>query len=377
VATGVSMPNAKSVPELLQERQERIRRSAAVETNDRAPVVLQMSGFCARHVGVPMKDFCSSLARSSEIILESAKALGNFDAVESAYSSAPLFPLSVFCKIKMPGRELPDDALWQIDERELLSIGDYDRILAEGWPGFYTDFIKNRLGIDLDAIRAEAAAAPQMIANFETAGYPVYAKISFTLVNELLSGGRSMPKFMRDIYKTPDKVEAVLDVIQEGEIKRARDMIRARKADIVFVSPSRGASAFFAPKLWERFIWKYLYSIGTAIIEEGAVMNVHADGDWIRDIDCFKAFPRGKVIFEGDSGTDLRKIKAKLGDWMCLKGDVPPAMLSHGTPDQVYEYSRKLIEDLGDGFILSSGCAVPDIAPVANVKAMISAATGE
>ncbi len=52
-------------------------------------------------------------------------------------------------------------------------------------------------------------------------------------------------------------------------------------------------------------------------------------------------------------------------------------MPSHGTPDEVYAYSRKLIEDIGNGLILSSGRAVPDIAPAANVKAMISAATSE
>lgn len=371
------MLNVKRTQDLLQERKERIRRSVALEKNDRTPVVLQMSGFCTRHMGVPMKEFCSSLARSSEIILESTKALGNVDAAENAYSSAPLFPLSVFCKIKMPGRDLPDDALWQIDEQEVMKIEDYDRILKDGWPGFYDDFMRNRLGIDLDGIRSEAAAAPKMIADFEAVGYPIYAKVSFTHIVELLSGGRSMPKFMRDLYKMPDKVEAVLDVINEHELKRVREMIRARKADIVFYSPSRGASAFFAPKLWERFIWKYLWKFCCVAIEEGAAVNIHADGDWIRDIERFKEFPKGTCIFEGDSGTDLRKVKERLGDHICLKGDVPPATLSHGTPDEVYDYSTKLIKDLGEGFILSSGCAIPDIAKIDNVKAMISAATGE
>jgi hypothetical protein len=370
------MSNAKSVQDLLAERKERIRRAIALEKNDRPPVVLQMAGWCPHHVGATMKDFCSSLYRSSEIILESTKQL-DIDAPEFAHSSAPLFPLSVLCKIRMPGRELADNVLWQIDEQERMTIEDYDTILKNGWPGFYADFVKNRLDVDAGALLAELRDVPKMVASFTEAGFPIYCKGAFTLVNELLSGGRSMPKWMRDLYKIPDKVEAVLDIIQEGEIKRARDMIRATKADVIFVTPARGASAFFAPKLWERFIWKYLHQLGSVIIEEGAVMNVHADGDWIRDIDHFKVFPKGKIVFEADSGTDIRKVKEHIGDRFCIKGDVPPALLSHGTPDQVYEYSRKLIEDMGDGFILSSGCSIPDIAPVANVKAMISAATGK
>jgi hypothetical protein len=309
--------------------------------------------------------------------LDSIKALGNVDGTENAFAAATLFPLSVLSEIKLPGRDLPDNDMWQMNERELLSVEDYDLILKDGWAPFYADFIKNKLHIDIDALRAQLADSPKMTAAFEDAGYPVYTTVAFTLVNELLSGGRSMPRFVRDLYKIPDKVEAVLDVIQVGEVKRARDMVRASKCDVVFVTPARGASAFFAPKLWERFVWIYLWQLCSAIIEEGAAVNIHADGDWGRDIDFFKAFPKGTIIFEGDSGTDLRRLREHLGDRVCIKGDVPPALLSHGTPDQVYDYSTKLIKDMGEGFILSSGCAIPDIAKIENVKAMISAATGE
>jgi uroporphyrinogen-III decarboxylase len=42
----------------------------------------------------------------------------------------------------------------------------------------------------------------------------------------------------------------------------------------------------------------------------------------------------------------------------------------------VYDYASKLVKDMGDGFILASGCSIPPNAKVENVKAMISAATG-
>jgi len=62
---------------------------------------------------------------------------------------------------------------------------------------------------------------------------------------------------------------------------------------------------------------------------------------------------------------------------MCIMGDVPAAMLSMGSPDEVYEYSLNLIGKLGpEGFILHSGCDIPANAKLENVKAMIAAATG-
>lgn len=60
---------------------------------------------------------------------------------------------------------------------------------------------------------------------------------------------------------------------------------------------------------------------------------------------------------------------------MCLMGDVPAAAFSLGTSDEVYNYSKKLINELGpEGFILPSGCDIPIDAKLANVQAMLAAA---
>ncbi|OAA83778.1 uroporphyrinogen decarboxylase family protein [Clostridium coskatii] len=103
---------------------------------------------------------------------------------------------------------------------------------------------------------------------------------------------------------------------------------------------------------------------------------IHCDGNWERDLSYFKDFPKGKVIFETDGMTDIYKIKEVLGSTVCIKGDVPAAKLVLSTPDDIYSYSKKLIDDMGTGFILASGCSIPPNAKVENVKAMISAATG-
>ncbi|WP_245692730.1 uroporphyrinogen decarboxylase family protein [Sporomusa acidovorans] len=82
-------------------------------------------------------------------------------------------------------------------------------------------------------------------------------------------------------------------------------------------------------------------------------------------------------MIETDGATNIYKIKEILGDRMCIKGDVPAALFTLGTPEDVYHYCTKLIKDMGTGFILASGCAVPVNAKVENVKAMIAAANGK
>jgi len=63
---------------------------------------------------------------------------------------------------------------------------------------------------------------------------------------------------------------------------------------------------------------------------------------------------------------------------MCIAGDVPAALLTLGTPDEVNEYCIRLIKDIGPtGFILHSGCDIPIDAKLENVQAMVAAATGD
>jgi len=56
-------------------------------------------------------------------------------------------------------------------------------------------------------------------------------------------------------------------------------------------------------------------------------------------------------------------------------GDVPASMLSLGTPEQVADYCRKLIDIVGKdgGFILSTGCDLPQETPIDNIDALMKA----
>jgi hypothetical protein len=367
----------KTAPQLLQERTERLKKTIAFAKTDRAPVILTGDAFFARHVGMKLAEFCSSMKTSHEAILTSFKDFGDVDGTGGAFGAAAMFPLMFYTRIKLPGRELPEDTLWQLDEQEMMTVADYDTILNKGWKDFSLDYLKNRLGVDVDSLFAQLTDIPQFMKNFQDAGYLVYTPSASITVNEYLSGGRSFPKFMRDLFKIPDKVEAVLDVILEETLADFRQQIRTIKPLVVFISPARGASQFYSPKLWHRFVWKYLKATAEMIIEEGAVVDLHIDGNWERDLKYFKTLPRQKCIFESDGATDIYKVREVLGDHMCIKGDVPAALLALGTPDEVYNYSAKLIQDMGSGFILASGCTIPPNATEENVKAMIAAAVGK
>lgn len=164
----------------------------------------------------------------------------------------------------------------------------------------------------------------------------------------------------------------------EDIIANMRNAIRLSKPVGVWIGGWRSASSFLSPKLWNRFVWTYLKKLVEVALEEGIIPVLHLDSNWERDLEFFKELPKGKCIISPDGSTDIFKIKDVLGSHMCIMGDVPSSMLSLGTSAEVYNYSKKLINEIGpSGYILSSGCDIPYNAKPKNVEAMIAAATGK
>ncbi|OAA82846.1 uroporphyrinogen decarboxylase family protein [Clostridium ljungdahlii] len=368
----------KTAEELYNERLNRVKKAIKLEKTDRTPVV--PFGICIfpKLTDVKMSDFVADLDLSNRVILKGMKMFGDVDASPASFCFASTMGTTSFSNMKLPGRELPDNMLWQVDERQLMTTDDYDTIINKGFEAFRNDYFASKINLDLDVLNEVITKCPQYMKNINDEGYPLYGAVQIVHPIDYLSVGRTLAKFMMDIRKMPEKVEEVMDIITDANIKTMKQAVKNAVDPLgVFIAMGRGCPDFYNPKLWERFVWKNLKKITDAIIETGAAASFHADSNWERGLDYFKEFPKGTCVFETDGTTDIYKIKEKLGDHMCIKGDVQASKFVLGTPDEVYNYSSRLIKDMGPGFILSSGCDIPANAKIENVKAMISAASGK
>jgi uroporphyrinogen decarboxylase len=72
---------------------------------------------------------------------------------------------------------------------------------------------------------------------------------------------------------------------------------------------------------------------------------------------------------------DIREVKARVGDRMCLMGNVNPLEIAvRGTPEEVREATLDVLEGSeGEGVILSVGGGVSPGMPRENVVAMLNA----
>jgi hypothetical protein len=115
---------------------ERVETVVSLNKPDRVPVIPMIgSFFSAKHAGVPMNVFVTDLEKGIQAEMQTFQDYGLRDM---PHTSNPLnelaFQEAILSYMKLPGRELPDDSIWQFDEREVMKVEDYDSVIEHGWP---------------------------------------------------------------------------------------------------------------------------------------------------------------------------------------------------------------------------------------------------
>lgn len=367
---------------ILQERQDLIRRTIRMEPAGRVPAIYMGVAFAPRYMGMPIAQFCADPEGSLQVTLDAMDRIGNLDGANIAAGGRITAILSMLwlSRLAVPGRELPADALWQVMEAEVMTVGDYDRILQGGWKAFQREYLPRvvdpqELAETIGWMMANGARVQQAYAD---RGYVVISDaqgISASPPFESLCGGRSMQRFFMDLVRMPDKVEAVMQAMMR-EILADLEQVPPRQHGIggVWLGGWRGASGLLSPKMWNRFVWPYIVQLAQALIAKDYVPVLHWDQDWTRELGRLNELPPGRCILNPDGMTSLRRFREVAGSSMAVMGDVPSVLLATGTPADVTRYVRELVELFeGRGLLLCPGCDAPINGRPENVEAMYRA----
>ena len=363
---------------MYQERLTRIQKAINLEPVDRIPVVYMAIAFSPRYMGMSMARFCTDPDAALEVTLAAMDRLGGFDGINSPVGIAGTAGLSGLwlSRVAIPGRELPEDSLWQIQEAEVMTVEDYDTIIDKGWGAFLAGYMPRVADVvELRSLTASAASRlPNVMQSYRDHGYVPLVGSSGTIPFEPFCGGRSMPQFFLDLYRRPDKVKAAMDVVAPELIKNVVGATKLSGAPGAWVGGWRAASALVAPKHWDRFVFPYFQQIVNALAENDIISILHLDQDWTRDLGRLRELPAKKCLLNPDGMTDVRKAKEILGDHMAILGDVPASIFAAGTPDDVYNYVRDLVRDVGPtGLLLCPGCDAPINTRPENMEAFVAA----
>jgi uroporphyrinogen-III decarboxylase len=408
---------ADNQAELFKEREKRFEDVLALRVPDRVPIMVSFGFLPALHYGMTIED----VMYDPEKLWDSQWKMTlefNPDMEQNPYALrflGPLLDALDFRQLKWPGRHLPPNVTYQFVEGEYMKAEEYDHFLSdpsdfmmrrylpricgslrglENFPAF-TGLVTYAMGLPFGFIPFASPEAADTLAALRKAGeesmrIAAYAKrfseraielgfplqtgamtqAPFDTLGDYLRGTKGL---MLDMYRRPDKVAAACEKLLPIMVQMAVGGTRASGNRRVFIPIHKGLDGFMSLEQFKRFFWPTLKDLMIALIDEGLTPCPFWEGDCTSRLEVIKDIPAGKASYKFEA-TDMIKAKQILGGTVCIRGNVPLSILATGTPDQVRQYCRRLIDGAGKdgGFIMDAATGLDD-ARYENVVALFEA----
>jgi len=403
-----------------QARKQRFDDAVALRKPDRVPVVPVISTYYhTRVAGISNKDAMRDYSRAFAAARD-AVVSADFDAAfQCAPMSSKCWEILGLTQLKWPGGVLRDDEPFQFTGGETLKASEYDEFLEDPnrftvtkiWPQISTlllpmgqipipslyefsnpyalsfglaalvsappvmDVLKSltALGQEFSRFQSAAMGYAQEMASL---GYPIsvgaFAQTAFDWTGDFLRGMRGV---LMDMHRNPAKLLETIERLIPSTIQQGVMSAEIAGTSTVFIPLHWCADGFMSPEQYDRFYWPGLKSLLLGLLDVGLTPVPFFEGECTTRLERLKELPRGKVAAHFDI-VDRRKAKEAIGDTVCFWGNVPAALLATGTPQQVNDDVRDLIEIFGDngGLIVDATVGIPDEAKPENVMAMVEAA---
>jgi hypothetical protein len=380
---------------------------------DRVPVALLPSMFPFLSAGMTvqeaMYDYDKCAAAFKKFILE-LKPDMHIGAAQAG--PGKFYEILDYKLYKWPGHGVAPEHSYQCVEEEYMKAGEYDLLISD--PSFYfRNFYLPRVfgalqgftmlppltgileiyGVAFNFIPyalppvqgtfkalfeagAEALKWAMVIgglnAELATLGFPNilggFTKAPFDTIGDTLRGTRGI---IMDMYRQPDKLLRALEALTPIMIGMGVGSAQQTGNPQIFIPLHKGADGFLSDAQFKKFYWPTLKAVLLGLIEGGCIPFPALEGHWGSRLEIIQDIPKGKTMWMVDQ-TDMAKAKETLGKNACLIGNVPSSMLKLGTPQDVRNYVKQLIDTAGKGggFIVSNGAFFDEAKPE-NVKAMV------
>ncbi len=360
-------------------KEERFKAAVALEPVDRHPVFPILVTAAPRLYGITQGEAWRDHAAAREALIWCFNEFG-YDYGSKPNYYYPMLPgrlCGAPVRNLIPGKQLGEDDLYQIDERVLFERDDYDEIAAMGWNAFWDEHYERMSGKSLEKLVFMQTVSNQLYNEdmkiCEERGMPILLGVAVDSVMMAFSLCRTLVEFTRDLYEIPDKVEAAMRASCDDLIANAIQVCKNNGKMTAFIVLERGSGFYYPLEIFERFEWPFLKRYVDAFVSEGILPWLHFDTDWGMNLPYLKKLPKGKCVCDLDGTTDIFQAKEILKGHMCISGDVPAALLTLGSPGDVEAYCRKLIDEVGDGggFMLTTGCECPVNVKPENLRAMV------
>lgn len=402
-------------------REKRLQDAVKLTRPDRVPVMpLNVLYYANKALGISNKEGQYDYKKRFECMRRIVTEL-DLDFAPQVFNLTPIpfFEIMGVKNFKWPGGGLDENAPNQYIEDEFLRTEEIDEYLADPdsftykklWPRLsstmelmsniqipplYPTTTSWFIGQNLGAIASQPAAmeflrkmidlGQETLSYFDAVlgyvmemaalGYPIsWPAGTFPAFDVVSHDLRGMKGTIMDMYRRPEKLLALIDLINPASIQMARNYAQMYQATRVLVPILRGVDGMMSDEQFAKFYWPSLKVLLQTLLDDGLTPMIWFEADSTSRLEYFKELPRASMIGHFHT-VDRKKTKKIIGDHMCFWGNVPSSLLIVGTPQQVKDDVKEIIDIFGDngGVIIDGDIGIPDEAKPENVAAMVEAA---
>ncbi len=397
-------------------RVTRLIKAIKLQDPDRVPCMLPVGYFPAYHAGYDLKTVMYDYEKQRDAWIKFMRDFGEMDTFSGPglVLPAPALEMIGHKMHKWPGHGVADDVpMYQFVEGEYTKADEYDKLIKDPTDFWLRTFMPREakafeplaklphltpfVGLPIFYLSAfgnpeiQAALKTMMKAGDEivkwgktvgavaqTAMKAGYAPFSggmsgapFDMIADMCRGTSGI---VMDMFRQPDKILKAIDMITPIAIDEAVQGAEMSMSPVIMMPLHKGDKTFMSQKAFETFYWPSLKKVLLGMIDEGLVPMPFAEGNYIPRLETISDMPRSGVVWYFEY-MDMALAKKTVGKVSCIIGNLPISIMATGTPKDVKEGCRKLIETCapGGGYILSAAASM-DKGNVDNLHAMMDAA---
>lgn len=386
----------KDMEKLYQQRLKRYVAAMRNEKPDMVPVRPFVAEFTATYAGFTCQEITHDYNKAFEVARKCAADF-DWDAVVAnmVYVWTGLTEAIGTKYYAVPGIDMPTDVCFQYreppEDKAFMKPDEYDALIEDPtgyllnvWlPRISKDVVKpgtaNTFRNNMSFLKGGMA----MMDYFSGFGTQVAAlrkesgtvsaiagvlKAPFDILADKLRGyiGLAM-----DLFERPKKVLAACEALMPHLTWVALSGADPEKNVPITIWMHRGCVPFVSQKHFDEIYWPTLKPIIQEINAKGHQVLFYAEGKWGAHLGAFSELPDGSIIYHCDRD-DIFEVHKKIGHKFCLSGGVPNYLLSLGTPDEVRDCCKEIIDGVAKdgGYIMDASAIVQNDAKLENVKAM-------
>lgn len=396
-----------------QKRDQRFWDALALNKPDQIPIMPMLDFFPARRMNLNVEE----VMYSPELMISTwMKYLDDYqpDRAENPFplrGFARLLGVLDFQHLKWAGHGLPSHMSYQFVEMELMKADEYDHFINDmsdfmvrkymprvhkGLAGLaklpplnqqisyfwglynFAVFGDPEVQSALEVLKEASAEAKTVLgyaAKFSQMatdkGYPPvsggYTQVPLDTLGDVFRGTREI---MMDFRRRPEKIMAACEKLLPLMLEMGINSCRRSGVPICFIPLHKCMDSFISPEQFQKFYWPHMKQLLEGLIAAGITPWVLVEGVCDQRMETFAQVPPGKVLYHLE-GSDIFRAKKIMREVACLRGNMPPSIMSAGTPDDVRGYVKKLIDVVGEGggFMMDCATSITD-AREENVRAL-------